>query len=194
MKKRNKMSVVIKSENQLSRINELKTKLADLDKYTQDLLHKRANEKSWSVLEVIKHMEIGHMAYRAKVNKVLSTPKKEKAPADNIQSSSIPSFLIKRFPPKDKVIRFKMKTTTKFKPILNGKENPSKVIASLKHTLDELENWITNYKDGQISLEKFNSAIGPLVRFNVPEACEFILCHNERHMLQIENTLKKVSE
>lgn len=79
-----------------------------------------------------------------------------------------------------------MKTAKKFEPINVG-EDMSLVINELVQNLEELKTWINQYRTSEISLKKFNSAIGPVVRFNVPEACEFILCHDERHFHQMRN-------
>jgi hypothetical protein len=109
------------------------------------------------------------------------------------KASTIPSFLIKRFPPKEGVIKFKMKTTKMFKPVLDVDQLDAAeiqaILEELGATLKELKSWVEVYRTKAISMKKFNSALGAVVRFTIPEACEFILCHNERHFLQLERAL-----
>lgn len=185
------MSVQIHPEQQIQRINALLTKLEEVRRLSTEELTKRPNEKAWSVIEVVKHMSIAHIAYRKKVKKALASPASTKEGIDGIRSRAIPGFLIKRFPPKDGKIRFKMKTMRAFQPLLNlqNVDTESEFI-ELKQCLEELKKWVNTYRTQPVSLRKFNSAIGAMVRFNIPEACEFILCHNERHFHQVSRILQ----
>ena len=45
----------------------------------------------------------------------------------------------------------------------------------------------SRHKD--VSSVKFSSAIGSIVNFYLPEGFEFVLCHAERHMVQIQEIL-----
>lgn len=192
------MSVYIKPEQQIQRINQLLGKLEAYKGHETDLLRQRPHEKAWSVFEVMKHMSVAHLVYRPKVEGKLELPAKQKAPVENLKSGAIVAFLLKRFPPAEGKIRFKMKTAKKFYPMLDnasiGDVEGQAVLSELEECLLELKSWVNHYRTKSVSLKKFNSAVGPVVRFNIPEACEFILCHNERHFQQAENTLKKVSK
>lgn len=184
------MRVIIQSEQQLERIQTLKGKLRALYTESDKKIGQRVSPKKWSVLEVVKHMEIGHNAYQSKIQQVMDESFGLDNGIEELRSSAIPSFLIKRFPPKEKVIRLKMRTSKKFEPLLKGDENAEMLLNDFMKTLEELEGWIRGYREKGVKLTKFSSAIGPIVSFNVPEASEFILCHNERHFQQIENTLQ----
>jgi len=185
------MRVKIQPEQQIQRINHLKNVLKEYASLSDELLIQRPNEKSWSVLEVIKHMSIGHLAYREKIKNALANTEDKVQKIDELSCTVIPNYLIKRFPPSEGKIRFKMKTTKKFQPMIMEEQVPSAmVISELEECLDELKGWVDYYRTEPISLRKFNSAVGAMVRFNIPEACEFILCHNERHFYQIEKILK----
>jgi len=185
------MSVEINPEEQLNRIDVLFQKLESLKGLDKELLQRRPSKKSWATLEVIKHMTIAHKVYEPKIEQAIKNSNKLRS-INGLKCSAIPSFLIKRFPPQGekKEIKFKMKTLKKFNPLLNLENcERNEVMSEFSACLLTLKQWITHYNEQKTSLIKFNSAIGPLVRFNVPEACEFILCHNERHLRQIENTI-----
>lgn len=191
--KKESMSTYIKPAFQIQRINELEHRLEQIKEAPYETLKQRRNPKAWSPIEVAKHMVLAHMAYTDKVNRALKMKTNTSVMASEFKAAAIPSFLIKRFPPKNGVITFKMKTTRTFKPVLDvehlNHQQIETVLSELESVLKELKGWIEQYRTHPVSLKKFNSAIGAVVRFNIPEACEFILCHNERHFLQLERAL-----
>jgi len=183
------MSVYIKPEFQIQRINDLENRLNAWKSNATDQWKHRPDSKSWSPIEVMQHMVLAHKVYRDKVRSALNWEVSTEI-GNAIKASRIPSFLIQRFPPKDQRIRFKMKTMKQFKPILSvehlSDQEIEQVWEEMTNSLSELKSWVEKYRNNPISMKKFNSAIGSVVRFNVPEACEFILCHNERHFLQVD--------
>lgn len=185
---------VIKVEDQLKRLDALRLK-AEAFKTAGDTMLKRPEEKKWSGIEVVKHMYIAYAAYIPKIEGALSKlPESEKV--EKIVARAIPSFLINRFPPNDGKIRFKMKTFGKFKPLVNpnslSEEEAQRIYEQFSESLNKLTEWTHAYRTKDVKAVRFNSAAGASVRFNVAEAVEFIIAHNERHCQQIENTLKKV--
>ncbi|MFT5779162.1 MAG: hypothetical protein ACI837_002119 [Crocinitomicaceae bacterium] len=184
------MRVIIQPEQQIQRINWLTNELEKYSSISEAELKRRLKEKSWSIIEVVKHMSIGHAAYQKKISQALKLPSKQLKVVDKLKCSTIPSYLIKRFPPNEGKIRLKMKTSKQFQPIiLNEGQSMKDIFVELTDSLEELKSWVNTYRTQAISLKKFNSAIGPVVRFNIPEACEFILCHNERHFHQMGTIL-----
>lgn len=178
------MRAIIHPEQQIQRINEIVNQLQVYKDFSSEVLNQRPSPKSWSPLEVIQHMILGQAAYSQKIETALSWEGNERV-GDNFKTTAVPSFLIKRFPPQDNEVRFKMKTMKRFQPVFEVEADPVKVFSEFEVSLEQLKGWVENYRTQPISLKKFNSAVGAWVRFNVPEACEFILCHNERHMAQV---------
>ena len=90
-----------------------------------------------------------------------------------------------------------MKTMSVFQPVMNVDQLKEKevkaILDSFEARLNQINDWVLKYPEKDVSSIKFTSAIGALVKFNVAEACEFIICHNERHMQQINNTLEKLN-
>ncbi len=190
------MRVQIKSAFQVQRINQLINQLEEFEKLNVKELTKRPHSKSWSPVEVMGHMIIAHNVYKEKIEHHLGLAEDSEVGNDSVQASALPSRLMKMFPPKDGKVRFKMKTFKKFKPVYSletiSESNVQKVISDLKTTLFELKSWVEAYRLKKVNALRFASAIGPIVRFNVPEACEFVLCHNERHFQQILDALDEV--
>lgn len=191
------MRVQIKPTYQIQRINLLQNRLNEIRVIDFKLLIKRPREKSWCAAEVVKHMFIGHSAYRTKIDQALLKMKTIDEQVEVLPASSVPSFLIKRFPPTEGEIRFKMKTSKQFKPMLDVENLTQKkvndILDEMDKSLTQLMNWVEETRKKDVRTVRFNSAIGPLIRFNASEACEFILCHNERHFQQISNTLSALS-
>jgi hypothetical protein len=103
-------NIVLSVQDQLKRLNLLKQQSKDLASTAIETLKRRPDEKSWSVIEVVEHMVLGHQPYRSKIDAAVNKLKASEDVQDQIKSRNLPSFLIKRFPPKDGKIRFKMKT------------------------------------------------------------------------------------
>ena len=191
--------VIIQSENQLQRINSIVNHLQELRKEAVEVLIQRPTEKSWCALEVIKHMSLGQTPYNPKIENALGELADVKEAIDPVKATSIPSFLIKRFPPSEKgKIRFKMKTMKFFKPVFDpssiSEADVESLFDELFEHLEKLRGFVQQYRLKDVQAIRFNSAVGAWVRFNVAEACEFIICHNERHMKQIENVLSGMAE
>lgn len=192
------MRAQIKPTYQIQRINSLLNRLEEFNQLDSELFMKRPRQKAWCGAEVLKHMIVAHNAYANKINDALTKSKPVKEEIEVLSASAIPSFLIKRFPPKEGKIRFKMKTGKQFKPMLDvdklTENQVEGIFSEMKATLNELSAWIEQTRKKDVLPVRFNSAVGPIVKFNVIEACEFILCHNERHFQQIENTLKAIGK
>lgn len=189
------MGVQLNIERQIERIEYLKFKLRELQELNAEILTRRPSSKKWSTIEVIGHMIEAHKVYELKINKALQWKESVVLIKNGFDCSGLISFLIKKFPPQpDGSVRMKMKTTKKFKPVFElNKLNDvdvKEILKEFSQSLVELENWILFYQNNPVSIKKFSSAIGPIVRLNIPEACEFILCHNERHFHQIQQVLK----
>ena len=190
------MRVQIKPAHQIQRINSLLNQLDEFNNMDHKVFMKRPHEKAWSGAEVLKHMILGHTAYATKVDDALAKSNSVKDELDVRSTRAIPSFLIKRFRPKEGEIRFKMKTTKLFKPVLDvdelTKAQVDRLISEMKKTLNQLSDWVEQTRKKDVLPVRFNSAIGAVVKFNTSEACEFILCHNERHFQQVKNTIASV--
>ncbi|MFK7785671.1 MAG: hypothetical protein AB8B56_11175 [Crocinitomicaceae bacterium] len=187
------MRAHIKPTHQIQRINSLLNRLEEFKTQDRKTFMIRPTEKAWSGAEVLKHMIIAHGVYEEKVENALLKLKPVNEEVDVVSTRAIPSFLIKRFPPKDGKIRFKMKTMKTFKPMLDVNElsenDVNDLLTEMQKTLNQLSSWVEQTRKNDVLPIRFNSAVGAIVKFNASEACEFILCHNERHFQQLTNTI-----
>jgi len=186
------MRVRIIPENQIERLNRLMNDSAQLSDLSHEELTKKPSNGGWSVIEVIDHMIVAHAVYRDKVGRALEE-KADDVIEFPLKTGGMTSFLVKRFPPKENKIKFKMKTMKRFQPDFEAfeisMEDCQEKVLQYRKDLEELKSWVETYRNTPVSLNKFNSAVGSWVKFNVPEATEFVLCHDERHQLQWKNVL-----
>jgi len=188
------MRAQIKPIHQIQRINSLLNQIEEFKTQDSKAFMKRPNEKAWSGAEVLKHMIIAHVVYEEKVESALARLKPANEEVEVLSTRAIASFLIKRFPPKEGRIRFKMKTSKVFKPMLKMDEltenDVNDLFTEMQKTLHQLASWVEQTRKKDVLPIRFNSAVGATVKFNASEACEFILCHNERHFQQLTNTIQ----
>lgn len=192
------MRAQIKPIHQIQRVNLLVNQLEEMKQIDTQLFMKRPKHEAWCGAEVLKHMILGQQAYTDKVDRALKKAKPVRDEVESITPRFIPSFLIKRFPPIDGEIRHKMKTTKRFKPMLDPDnlttDEVHQFLSEMKKMLEQLSVWVEKTRKKDVRPIRFNSAIGPIVRFNASEACEFILCHNERHFQQLNNAIRSAKE
>ena len=95
--------------------------------------------------------------------------------------------------PKNGKRKWKMKTLKRFEPVLEVSTlDQDKVNAIFEDFLSlhvHLKDAILQSRGKDVRGIKITSAIGPIVNFYLPEAFEFLLCHLERHMVQIDGVL-----
>lgn len=181
------MSVFISSQHQLQRIQQLRSTLETYRSLSVQELQWKKEGQGWNIAEVMKHMVISQALYIPKIEQALKAKERSEKPSSQYKAHAIAAYLIKRFPPSHGKIRMKMKTMKVFEP---HNVNLATAIDALEDSLVQLTAWIEYTQGHDFSRKRFSSAVGSLIRFNVPEACEFILCHNERHFQQIAHILK----
>lgn len=188
--------IIISPESQQQRLNHLRNEIGQILTLSPDLLLSSPTEKKWSAIEILDHMVLGHAAYAEKIESTLERLS-ECEPWEQLSSRRIPSFLFKGFVPKEGRIRYKMKTMSLFEPKSGSKvtdaEGVQEIARAFFQSLDHLENAARSSKALDVASIRFPSAIGPMVQFNVAEAIEFILRHNERHLLQIRQTVASLT-
>jgi hypothetical protein len=185
--------VRISPEDQMARINRIVLRLKEIETLSPKELVKRPAKNKWSVAEVIEHMYKAYSLYADKLNSSLKEAASSEEAWDELNARSWVSLLLKNFRPKKGLLKMKMKTQKVFEPkLMSSKQNVESLITvftQVDGSLEHLRQCAVDSRTRQIESIRFSSAIGPIIRFNVSEAIEFILRHNERHMFQIERML-----
>ena len=164
----------------------------ELRRLPLEMLQCRPDPKRWSVLEVIEHMNLSSGHYYDRLQQIYAD---ENSPL-RFRTTFTPGFWGKRMlntmqPEADGTIPWKMPTIRKFEPHVARGEALRPIddlIAMLNGFMGLLERARTRGLEG----EKVVSTLGPILRFKAGDAFRFPVAHQERHMLQIERTLKEV--
>ncbi|NAY91782.1 hypothetical protein GTQ34_07625 [Muricauda sp. JGD-17] len=188
-------SLVVTPENQIQRLNSILVRVEHLQKLDFQTLTTPPGPKSWNIVEVLTHLNIAYGLYRPKFDEVLENTPNIQKESNTFKVSAWQRMIINMQRPKGTVRKWKMKTLKRFEPLLDTETmNEGKVTATFVHFFDShlhLKDCILKSRRKDVSKRKISSAIGPIVKFYLPEAFEFLLCHLERHMVQIDEILKK---
>ncbi|GAA4834525.1 DinB family protein [Algivirga pacifica] len=184
------MSKIIIDE-QLRRIDVLENRLKEIFQNDYQLLLQPPAKGKWSVVEVIGHMTKSHQLYRPKFERLLSTLPTVNTPHKEVTLSWFNAMLVGMLAPKEGQIRYKMKTGKQFiaPPVGQDEAGVREAFSLFFQELAYFKEVTKKSKGLDYTKKKVPSALGPIVRFYLPEAVEFMLVHDERHLLQVERTL-----
>nr|WP_299386432.1 hypothetical protein [Allomuricauda sp.] len=185
-------SLLITSENQIQRLNQIVNKVKELQALEVSQLTTAPHSKSWNVVEVIEHLNIAYGIYMPKLDEAFSKmPSLDVAP-NEFKARTWQKIVIAGQRPKNGVRKWKMKTLKRFEPLLDNPLPQEKIDAVFETFFTRhahLKEAILKSRNKDVTQVKITSAIGPIVNFYVPECFEFLLCHLERHMVQIDRIL-----
>ncbi len=177
--------VLLQQSNQFR--NFIKSDIASL---SHDLLTWKENEKKWSILEVVSHLNQIYNRYFENFNKAIDHAPDLNGLAQKKQSTIMGKLSIYAMKPKKKKRRFKMKTFDFFEPVID----PKKTDDTLNLFIDNKERFneiIRKARLKDLRGIKMPTALGEKMKFYVPECLEFVLAHEARHIVQIQEVLEK---
>lgn len=171
----------------LQQSNEHRNQIERIAKLPNERLTRKPNEKSWCVLEVIDHLSKVYEIYQPNFEKVLA----QSTVLDNGHEVTYKNSLLGRLAiagnkPKGKKRRFKMKTFDFFEPSLESKEL---VIAEFFKKKEAFNYLLKEARTKDVSKVKMPTALGEKYKLYVPECFAFVLAHEARHLVQIEELL-----
>ena len=179
-------------------IDELKASVQDQLKHVKiwselplDLLEERPAPRSWSVLEVIEHLNISSGHYTRRLRRIYSKGEAPELKAEFTPGRWGESFTRSMQPLPDGTIPKPMRTLWLFEPkaaAAKGRTSLLEFQAMLEEQLVLLERARTLGWEGP----KVTSTLGPIFRFKIGDAFRFMVAHQARHFLQAECTLAKV--
>lgn len=156
-----------------------------LNKLSEIDLQKKENEKSWSVIECLEHLNLYAAFYNKEIEKQLQNSKIPKS--DEFKSGFFGNKFALDMLPKEG-----MKTMNTFKS-----KNP---IYSKFNTNEVINNFVNHQKKllellelaEEKNLTKIKTAITlPLLKFRLGDTFRFVIYHNERHVVQAKNGIMK---
>ena len=155
------------------------------------MLTRRPKPYKWSVMECFEHMNILYNVYIQNINTSINNSPGFKMDIDYFKPTRMGHyFYLSMVPNEKKKPRFKIKTFKRFKP--NGKTTDH-IMIFLSHHKNFIE-LINNIPDLDLNRIKVNSSLGRIMRFKLGDIFRIVTGHNQRHIIQAENTLKRVQE
>lgn len=162
---------------------ELSRQILEIQKFSQlkiEQLEYRPSPESWNILECIEHLNIYARLYLPKLEKALQDlPEKE---ISNIEYSLVGKYIIKSIiSPKSS------KTLKKYNP--KSLDISLKSIPVLLKNLELEQNLLKNSSEKDILRKVIPLAFFPWIKLNVADTFQFLLLHQQRHILQMRKIL-----
>jgi hypothetical protein len=164
-----------------------KKKLAYLN---ENQLNWKPNDRSWSIAEVLAHLNAYSSFYHpAFIKKTENT--KFRKPTENFISSPLgrsawKSMKLGRL----KNIKRKFKAPQSYNPTISAKWLEGNVLESFLTNQDELISIFEKSKEINIRKAKSPISLSKIIKLRMGDAFMFVVYHNERHIQQIKNLLQ----
>lgn len=161
-----------------------------LQNYPDEFLYCQPSPGKWNVLECLEHLNLTYDYYLPQIKKGIERGKHLPASA-SFQSGWFGKMMTNSMQPKPRgKIGMKTKTFQKTTPRLKeGDKN--RVVNSFLENQQTFLSYVE--KASTLNLEKIKvvSLIGPILKFKLGDAFQFLTAHNNRHFLQMENALRE---
>ena len=180
----------MKLEELLQQSNELghfvENEVAGLDETT---LTKKPNEKTWSIIEVVDHLNKVYDQYLDNFEDAIASAPELEGESNEHKQSILGRMGIYSMRPKGRKRRFKMKTFDFFEP---GNDNGqiAETLEAFKSNKNRFNDLIKLARTREVIRKKMPTAMGPRFKMYVGECFEFVLAHEQRHVVQISNILE----
>lgn len=180
----------VKFEQILEQSNRVKNYIkSDIAELSDKKLNWKPNEKKWSALEVVSHLNRVYEKYLDNFELAIGgAPDLINADAQEYQSTLLGRLSIYSMKPKGKKRRFKMKTFDFFNPV-SEPEKRNETIDLFIANKERFNDLIKQARNKNLRGIKMPTALGEKMKFYVPECFRFILAHEERHIVQIAGLL-----
>jgi len=187
---------IITAEDQIQRVNNIIDKIENLQKLDYQLLTQRPHPKQWSAIEIIGHMNSAYLLYESRIDQKLQELPTQTTQEHGFKAGRTSAYFIKAITPQGSKRPMKMKTMKRFEPVFQLEDLDKDSIAGLFQQFfayqKHLKAAIQACRSKTNKAGKIVSAIGPIVKFHLPEAFEFLIGHEERHLVQIDEALEMI--
>lgn len=175
-------------EDTLYIIEQVETQIKPL---SQEPLTFKSLPKQWNILECISHMNIADRHYYDEISKKLKSNNSNAK--EKFTGGALGNYFTKMMKPKENnVIPNKMKTISKFYPVislLSGNQNTT--IDTFLNDQRLLLDLLNQANSVDLEKIKIKSALGGWLMFKLGDAFRFVIAHNQRHILQAMNVLEE---
>ncbi len=185
-----KSSLLLSSlaDNVQSIITDVENEFLDLD---EAILNYKADQTSWSILECFEHLNRYNRFYNEKFERAIAASSQENK-TDEVKSSWIGRKFIAMMHPDNKK---KIKTVKNMNPMLGlqSKLNRSSVHEFLKHQ-HALLRLLDSAKRSDLNRAIIPVEFFRLIKMRLGDALQFVIVHEQRHLIQARNVLSRASQ
>jgi hypothetical protein len=157
---------------------------------SEEQLNSRAIPGKWSIAEIFEHLNITHGLYLRAINNVMAdAPINNK---DKFNSGWMGNLFYNIIMPRPDGTVFKLKAPKKLhsKTVqLNGRE----VLGKFLQQIDEFDHILELSAYVDLQKVKIPLSFTNLVKLRLGDILRFIAAHSERHLLQAQRVMKKLS-
>ncbi len=189
MRRFNKEELLNVLKNQVEIIAEEVRKLQVLD---SNILSKKPATDKWSVVECLEHLNKTSEVYLPQLNGGLENDSTMHA---SYRAGFIGNFFVKGILPKKEQVTFKMKTFAVLDPVdeISGSLTSDTVFDQFLTDQDDYLEIIERSRTADIKKPKIISAAGSILKLRFGDALRFVIAHEQRHLVQIRNTIALVN-
>jgi hypothetical protein len=172
---------LLQDVNNITRIVE-----TDFTTLSDEQLNWKENQKSWSILECFEHLNRYSRYYNSTIEKAIRTSKASHKNEDPKSTWMGKKFINMMSPGNVK----KQKTMGHLNPI-NSKLDKKVITEFLKHQ-QQLKSLVEQAEKSNLNSVKVPVEFLKLLKMNLGDALQFIVVHEQRHLIQLQNILAKV--
>ena len=180
-------------ENHYERILQRSNKVThrvctEISKLDPEILNWKEAEKKWSVLEVVDHLNKVYDIYLPNFEDVISNAPSLNGDVQKTRRTVLGRLSIYTNKPHGKKVKYKLNTFDFFQP--KSEIDPEEILEEFRQKKDRFNELIREARNKNLNNTKMPTAIKRL-KFFVGECIDFVMSHEERHMIQIEEVLSK---
>lgn len=189
-------TLLLSPEDQLQRLNALVAEVETWQSLNRDQLLQQPAPGKWSIIEIVGHMNAAYGIYRDRIGAALTKLPSGQRLDNTFRARWFPKLFIKMMRPQNGQRKWKMKTLPKFEPETAqkapGRIATEAVFEDFFGHQDHLRKAILDSRGRDIRGVKVVSSIGPILRFYLPECFDFIISHEERHLVQAKEIMENI--
>ncbi|MDX1939558.1 MAG: DinB family protein [Saprospiraceae bacterium] len=159
--------------------------------YSAAQLAQRPVPERWSVLDCLEHLSLYGDFYLPVFEKIIDKGiQQNKAPRQNFEPGWLGNFFVNSMKPKGSKIPNPMKTFKSKNPILTAV--PENVVERFFKQQEQLLTLLKKARRTDIQKLRIPTTLGRFPKISLGDGFAFLIAHEERHLLQIQNILTEL--
>lgn len=168
-------------------VQQILEQAVSLRKVEIEILHKKPQPESWSVVECLEHLNRYSEFYISEIEtrlNIFDTDNKE-----IYTPGWMGQHIAQSMTPKEGIVKNKMKAFKSKNPSIDGNVN-EQVLEKFINDQEKLLKLLDRSKSANLNA-RMNTTL-PFLKLKIGDALTFFINHEVRHMLQIEKTLSQI--